>query len=197
MNSLTIGVIAAVFVVGPAFGQAHTAPDDETLVNTIQCEAGKAGVALGGATGPADKMKVVVSWVDTATNDWGGGLGFKIPFFPFGGSGDLTSQEIESLESDGLRFNLHPDNQAACKNKKIIRGSIGVYDCLVKKKRASFKAALAGGAGSATCRHQITITKKLSANARFLYWFVDAGVNGSWGDSRLFKFVVAAPPPVK
>lgn len=181
----------------PQFANAQ--PSDEVIVNTLRCEAGRVGQKLAELKGFPSNLKAVVTWTSTKTRDGALGAGFKFPFLPFGGSGDLNRQDIDELQSDGLSFNLHPENLQVCRGYRvqIVREGMGLYDCIIAKKPASFRAAVEGGTGFASCKQQMTLAKKLSGNARLNIWGVDLGPNASWGDTYLFKIVIAAPPPKK
>jgi hypothetical protein len=172
-------------------------PSDYTIVHTIQCEAGKVGERLKAEHDFPLNLKAVVSWTSTKTQDSSAGLGFKV--FNFGASGDLGNEALEQLRSDGLRFNLNPQNLSVCRGyeKDIIKEGVGIYDCLINEKLASLRAAIEGGSGSASCRHQTTLSKKVSGNLRLDFWGADLGPSGSWGDTFVYTFDIAAPSPKK
>jgi hypothetical protein len=150
-------------------------PSDDTVVNTVQCEAGRVGEQLRKAGGFPDNLRVAVSWTGTRTRDVSGGFGAK--WFGWGGQGDLSRQQIDKVKSEGLRFNLHPKNLAVCQGYKveIIKEGIGVYDCLVNKKLASLRVAVQENEGSAGCESQSTLTRKLSGSAKLNGWGADIG----------------------
>lgn len=174
-------------------------PSDDVIVNTIQCEAGRVGKQLATLKEFPANLKVIVSWTSSDATDAAGSLGFKFPIFNWGASGDLDKKDTDTLNSDGLSFNLHSDNLKVCKGykKDIVKEGIGVYDCLIKRKLASLRAAVEGGTGSAGCKHQVTMSKKLSGNLKLNLWGVDLGPSASWGHTYDFTFIIAAPPPKK
>lgn len=172
-------------------------PSDATLVNTVRCEAGRAGQFLISSGFPAN-LKVMVSWKNTNTQGASGGVGLKV--FHFGGSGELSREETDELSSDGLSFNLNPANLAVCTGykKDIIQEGVGVYDCLINRKQESLRAAVEGGTGSASCKHDVKVSKKASAELKVPIWgIVDFGPSGSLGSTFDYTFLIAAPPPNK
>jgi hypothetical protein len=176
---------------------ASAQPSDDTIIKTVQCEAGRIGERLRSAGGFPENLRVTVSWTGTKTRDAAAGFGFKL--FGWGAQGDLSRQQINKLKTEGLPFNLHPDNLAVCRGYQIdiIKEGIGVYDCLVNQKLASLRVAAQEGSGSIGCESQATLTKKLSGNAKLNIWGADLGPSASWGDTYVFSFVIAAPPPPK
>ena len=170
---------------------ASAQPSDDTIVNTIQCEAGRVGEQLRKAGGFPDNLRVAVSWTGTRTRDVSGGFGAK--WFGWGGQADLSRQQIDKAKSEGLRFNLHPKNLAVCQGYQveIIKEGIGVYDCLMNKKLASLRVPVQENEGSAGCESQSTLTRKLSAKLNL--WGADIGPSASWGNSYVFNFIIAAP----
>jgi hypothetical protein len=187
---------AAILLAGWNAALADDAPSDDTIVNTIRCEAGRVGQQLS-AQGFPKNLKVIVSWTSTQTTDGSAGGGFK--FFGSGISGDLGRQELDQLSSDGLPFNLYPKNLEVCRgyNLGIIKEGVGVYDCLINKKLASLRVAVEGGSGSTGCRHQVTLSKKVNGSLKMNIWGADLGPEASWGDAFVYDFVIAAPPPKK
>ena len=176
---------------------AQEAPD-RTMINTLRCEAGRVGQKLA-AAGVTDGQQALVTWKSTKTVSSGGGLGLKFPFFSIGGSGDLSNEDLNEGLSDGLSFNLHPDNATVCRTvrRKIIKEGVGLYNCLASRKFDSLQYALKSGAGSTGCHQKITLAKKLSGSLRLNMWGVDVGPSGSWGDSYVYDIVIAAPPKKK
>ena len=188
--------LAALFFAAWNAALADDAPSDDTIVNTIRCEAGRVGQQLISQGFPKN-LKVIVSWTSTQTTDGSAGAGFK--FFGSGLSGDLGRQELDQLSSDGLPFNLFPKNLEVCRgyNVEIIKDGVGVYDCLINKKLASLRAAVEGGSGSTGCRHQVTLSKKINGSLKLNIWGADLGPDASWGNAFVYDFVIAAPPPKK
>lgn len=174
--------------------RADEPPSDNVFVHSVQCEAGRIGDRMRRA-GLPQNLKVAVTWRFVRTTSEAGGLGLTFPFFNFGGSGDLSMEQINRASSEGLAFNLHPENLAVCRGfrKDIVAEGVGLYDCLINRKFTSLQAAIAGGAGTAGCELERTFKKKASGNLRLNVWGVDVGPSGSWGDAHTFSFVVAAP----
>jgi len=190
---------AVVFIL-PSSARLSLAEDvpDATMIHTLRCEAGRVGEKMARDGLPADQ-KAIVTWSSNRTKDGAGGVGFKVPFFTIGGSADLTSQDLDEANSNGLPFNLNIANKSVCTGfkKDIIKEGVGLYDCLVNKKYTSLQTAIEGGTGSTGCHHKITLAKKLSGSLKINVWGIDAGPSGSWGDSNVYDIVIAAPPPKK
>jgi len=168
---------------------------DATMINTLQCEAGRVALQMAKA-GLAIDRKVTVSWTHTNTVNREGGIGLTFPVFSFGGSGDMSKEEVDELKSEGQQFNLHPDNyEKVCKviKREIIKEGIGLYDCLVAKKFPTLKNSLSQGTGTASCKKRVTLSKKLKGNLRLQVWGIDVGPSGSWGDIEVYEIAVAAP----
>ena len=189
---LSLALLTAV-----AFGSAAFAnddvPSDAVIVHTVRCEAGRVGQQLMVLRGFPANLKMTVSW--TSTKIQKSAFGVVLQFFHVGGSGELSRQEIDQLMSTGLSFNLYPANLEVCRGyrKDIIQEGIGVYDCLINHKLESLRAAVEGGSGSAGCRREVTISKKLNGELKLDVWGVDLGPSASWGDSYAFTFDIAAP----
>lgn len=191
-------IIAVSFFLVPASSFADDVPD-KVMINTIRCEAGRVGEKMK-AAGLSDNQKVIVTWKDSQTNASGGGGSLKFLWFPIGGSADLSKQDIDEANSDGLSFNLNTGNEVVCKTVKnqIIKEGVGVYKCLVETKFDSLQVAIEGGTGSTGCHHQVTLGKKISGNLQLNLWGVaSVGPDGSWGDTHVYDIVIAAPPPKK
>ena len=168
-------------------------PSDDTIVNTVQCEAGRAGSRLIGLGFPAN-LRAAVSWANTKVEVASGGVGFN--FWNWGGSGDVSREQTNKTLSSGLSFNLHPKNLSVCNGykKDIIQEGVGVYDCLINQKLGSLRAAIDGGTGSASCQYDLKISKKLNGDLKLEIWgIVGLGPSGSWGNTYEYNFVVVAP----
>ena len=193
MKRLTLCISMA--FASAAWANDDAPPSDGTIVNTVRCEAGRAGQYLI-AAGLSANLKVIVSWTKTKTESAAAGLGLHI--FHLGGSGDLSREDTSQLKSTGLSFNLHPANFAVCVGykKDIIPEGVGVYDCLINQKLDSLRVAVEGGTGSASCQYEVKISKKVSADLNVPIWGVaDFGSSGSLGSIFDYSFLVAAPPP--
>jgi len=192
---LKIYLISAVFTAAlSSFAFAQGVPDD-IMINSLRCEAGKIGKKLQQAKLPLDK-KMAVTWKDSRTNNGGIGGGFKFPIFDFGFSGDLSKEELNETSSEGITFNLHPDNYAVCGGykKRIIPEGVGVYRCLGEQKYPTLSYALENSAGSVGCHYKVTLVKKLSGSLKVPVWGVEVGPSGSYGDTSAYDMAVAAPP---
>jgi hypothetical protein len=171
---------------------------DKTMINTLRCEAGRIGEKMLVAKLPEDQQ-VIVTWKSTKTTSSAGGIGLKFPIFSFGGSGDLSKEDLDEANSEGLPFNLNRANAVVCRTVKreIIKEGVGLFSCLGEKKFDSLEYVIQGGVGSTGCHHKVTLAKKLSGNLRLNLWGIDVGPSGSWGDSYIYDIVFAAPPPKK
>ncbi|MCW0221107.1 MAG: hypothetical protein OJI67_22450 [Prosthecobacter sp.] len=185
------------------FGFVHSAsafdpskpPSDEVINNTLQCEAGRVGQALARKGLPLNQ-KVAASWTISETVDSGWGLGFKIVIFDIGFDAGTTQQNLDEALSTGVPFNLHPDNAAVCSGYKIeiVKGGIGLRDCLVNKKATSLKNVLVGGSGTTGCHSKVTLGRKFSGSAKIPLWGpVTAGPSGSYAKTFVVDFTVVAP----
>jgi len=198
-SRLVLFAIAALLASSATASAASDEPSDDTIVNTIQCEAGRVGARLSQLQGFPANLKVLVSWKSAKTTSGSGGFQLNVPFLPIGGGGDLSHEDVDELKSDGLPFNLNSNNLSVCRGYKIdiIKEGIGVYDCLINKKLASLRTAVEGGEGSTGCHHQVTLAKKLKGSAKLGIWGVSLGPEGSWGDTYLFDLIIAAPARAK
>jgi hypothetical protein len=194
-TTLKVYVLSAIFAAafsGCSFAQG--VPDD-IMINTLRCEAGKIGKKLQQAKLPLNQV-MAVTWKDSRTNNGGFGGGFKFPFFDFGLSGELSREDLAEASSDGLTFNLHPDNLAVCTGykKRIVKEGVGAYPCLGEQKYPSLSYALSRKAGSTGCHYKVSLVKKLSGSLKVPLWGLEVGPSGSYGDTTGYDMVVAAPP---
>jgi hypothetical protein len=167
---------------------------DATIVHTIICEAGQVGRELAKQKLPLNS-KVAVNWSESDTTTGAGGLGASVPGIAFGGSGDLSREEIRETSSQGLPFNLNPKSFVACTGyqRDIVQGGIGLYDCLFVQKFSSLQVALQEGDGSTGCKSTITVAKKASGNFRIKAFGADVGPSGSYESIHVINFAFAAP----
>jgi hypothetical protein len=196
LRILVLSAGLSVAFASSVFAQNGKGVPDDIMINSLRCEAGKIGRKLQAANLPLDK-KMAVTWKDSQTNNGTFGAGFKIPIFDIGLSGDLTREELNETSSDGITFNLHPDNYAVCTGfkKRIIPEGVGVYHCIGEQKYATFAYALENRAGSVGCHYKISLVKKISGSAKIPVWGpVEFGPSGSYGDTAGYDMAVAAPP---
>lgn len=195
MSPRIIWLVGAVIFACSTNAFAQGIPDD-IMINTLRCEAGKIGRKLQRDKLPLNQV-MVATWKDGLTSNSGFGGGIKFPFFDFGLSGELSKEDLKEASSDGLTFNLHPDNYQVCKGfkRRIIKEGVGAYPCLGDQKYPSLAYALGQKMGSTGCHYKITLVKKLSGSLKVPLWGpIEAGPSGSYGDTTAYDMVVAAPP---
>lgn len=164
------------------------------MLNSLQCEAGRIGKKLRQAKLPLNYTMVVTA-KDTQTISGLFGFGAKLAnLFDF--SGEVSQEQLREASSDGLEFNLHPDNYEVCtgyKNRTIKEG-VGAYTCLAETKFPTLAYAMRTKKGSAGCHYKITLVEKVSAGAKVPVWGIPLGPSGSYSDTAVYDMVVAAPP---
>jgi hypothetical protein len=191
IGRIVIG-IAAVMISAVAARAAELS--DSTIVHTIICEAGQVGRELARLKLPLNS-KVAVDWTETETTTEAGGVGVSVPILPIGGSGDLSKEDLRITSSNGLAFNLNPASYSACTGyqREIVKGGIGLYDCLFSRKFTSLQVALEEGEGSTGCKQTITVVKKADGNFRIKAFGADVGPSGSYESKHVIEFAFAAP----
>jgi hypothetical protein len=167
---------------------------DRTIINTIRCEAGRVGQELAKRNLPLN-ARVVADWKEIETTTAKGGVGVNLPVLPLGGSTDISKAQEDTLKSTGIPANLHPDNYDVCKGFKveIVKGGIGLYDCLVGKKFSTLEEALKQEEGTASCSSVVTVVKSAKGSLRVKVLGADLGPEGSYESKHVLDTAFVAP----
>lgn len=170
--------------------------DGETLSNTIKCEVGSFAQYLPKSGIPASKLKAIISITAKDTNNISAGTVASFLKI-FDSSSSVESLNEQSMQINGISYNIHKDNATKnCRKRNIIPGGIGILSCL-RRQLPTYLDAVEGG-GAVSCNSSMTVKASASVTSSGIpVWTITVGPSFGFSSTAVFTVTTSAPPVPK